>query len=116
MTRESKTFAAVLGALRASLVRVSSHALVEAETDGLTLHDIETVTHASECIEDYPDDARGPSCLVLGHLPDGSAVHLLWGFDEPSRQAILITVYLPDPQHWTEDFRRRRSRDAGEGE
>lgn len=56
------------------------------------------------------------SCLVLGHRADGSAVHLLWGFEEPAGQAMLITVYLPDPQRWTEDFRKRRARDAGEAE
>ena len=105
-----------MGALRAGLVRVSSHALVEAEADGLMLNEIEAATFAGECIEDYPDDPRGPSCLVLGHRADGSAVHHLWGFDEPAEQAILITVYLPDPQRWSEDFRRRRGRDAGEAE
>jgi hypothetical protein len=44
------------------------------------------------------------------------AVHALWGFDAPSRQAILITVYRPDPGHWSEDLRRRSARDVGEAE
>ena len=29
-------------------------------------------------------------------------------------EIILITVYLPDAQRWTEDFRKRRARDARE--
>lgn len=81
-------------------MRVSMHALREAEADGLALEQLETITLAGECIEDYPDDPRGPSCLVLGWLP----------------KAILITVYLPDPQRWSDDFGRRRSRDAGDAE
>lgn len=97
-------------------MRISTHALREAEADGLTIHEIETASVSGECIEDYLDDRRGPSCLLLGRLGDGSAVHALWGFDAPSRQAILVTVYRPDPQRWSEDFRTRRTRDAGEAE
>lgn len=113
---ESATFRAVPESLRLGLVRVSSHALTEAEEDGLILSHIEVACLAGECIEDYPTDPRGPSCLVLGQLADGSAIHALRGFDAPSQQAILITVYLPDSQRWTEDFRKRRARDAGEAE
>ena len=69
-----------------------------------------------ECIEDYPTDPRGPSCLVLTYLPDGSPIHVLWGFDAPSGQAILITVYRPDSLRWSEDLRTRRGRDAGDAE
>jgi hypothetical protein len=95
---------------------VSSHALQEAEEDALSLSDIEEATLEGDCIEDYPVDPRGPSCLVLCRLADGRYLHVLWGFDEPSRQAILITVYLPDPQRWSEDFRTRRPRNDGEAE
>ena len=101
----------MLEALATGLVRVSSHALREAEADGLLLPQIEFATGAGECIEDYPTDPRGPSCLILGRWRK-VPVHALWGFDEPSRQAILITVYLPDPQRWSDDFRKRRPRNA----
>ena len=30
----------------------------------------------------------------------------------PRSEAILITVYLPDPQRWSDDFRRRRASDV----
>jgi hypothetical protein len=113
---ESGTFRAVLESLRLGLVRVSSPALAEAEEDGLGFSHIEGACLAGECIEDYPTDPRGPSCLVLGQLANGSALHALWSFDTTSRQAILITVYRPDPRRWTGDFRKRRPRDAGEAE
>ena len=105
---ESDTFLAVCESVRSHLVRVSSHALEEAEADSLKLDEIATITQTGECIEDYPSDTRGPSCLVLGHLSDRAPVHALWGYDGPSRQAILITVYRPDPRRWSEDFRKRR--------
>ena len=97
-------------------VRESTDALREAEADGLALGQIETLTLTGECIEDYPEDPRGPSCLVLGRLPGRHPVLAVWGIDAPSRQAILITVYLPDPQRWSDDFGRRRARDAGDAE
>jgi hypothetical protein len=109
---DSSTFRAILGALQRGLVRVSSHALREAEADGLMLHEIEAATAAAHCIEDYPTDPRGASCLVLGHLASGVAIHAVWGFDEPSQQAILITVYRPDPHRWRDDNRTRRNRDS----
>ena len=108
---QSATFGAVQAAIAAGLVRVSSHALREAEADRLTLKGIESATAEGECIEDYPTDPRGASCLVLGQLENGAALHALWGFDALSRQAILITVYIPNPQLWTADFRGRRTRD-----
>lgn len=113
---DSATFRFICQCVREGLVRVSAHALKEAAADRLMIHEVEAATLSGECIEDYPDDPRGPSCLLLGRLPNGAAVHALWGFDAPSRQAILVTVYLPDPQRWSEDLRRRRARDAGEPE
>ena len=112
----SNTFRAVREAVQANLVHFSSHALEEAAADRLRIGEITDITNRGECIEDYPTDPRGPSCLVLGYISDRSAVHAVWGFDQVSRQAILITVYRPDPARWSEDFRKRRSRDVGEAE
>ena len=92
MEPRGSTHRSVVQSVAAGRVRVSAHALREAELDRLTLADIEVVTLGGECIEDYPDDPRGPSC------------------------PILITVYLPDPQRWSDDFRRRRARDAGDAQ
>jgi hypothetical protein len=112
--RESLTFQAVKRALAAGLMRVSSHARLEAEADRLTVQQIESSTASGEHIEDYPTDPRGPSCLVLGRLRGDSAIHALWGFDAVSQEAILITVYRPDPHLWSPDYRRRSTRDEDE--
>ena len=42
----------------------------------ITSADVRTVIEAGEIIEDYPDDARGPSCLMLG-FTDKRAVHVV---------------------------------------
>ncbi|WP_231967983.1 DUF4258 domain-containing protein [Thermanaeromonas toyohensis] len=32
-------------------------------------------------MEEYPEDPRGASCLVLGRTPDGKPLHVVCGFD-----------------------------------
>lgn len=42
----------------------------------LTIAELETALSACEVLEEYPDDPRGQSCLVLGFMPRGRAVHV----------------------------------------
>jgi len=96
-------------------------------------------TATGEVIEDYPDDLRGPSCLVFLRLPPaGEPVHVVYGYDDEVEwtascfdyyaelgrdlrgrviapgfphqfnAVVLVTVYRPDPQKWSADFRTRR--------
>jgi hypothetical protein len=61
---------------------------------------------AGEIIEDYPTDARGPSCLVYGITTGGRILHTVM-----SRGGWVITVYPPaetEPAAWSPDFRQRR--------
>lgn len=46
---------------------LSLHADDERLADGLTVREVEEVLASAELLEDYPDDPRGHSCLVLGH-------------------------------------------------
>jgi hypothetical protein len=108
----STTFEHVKEAIRTGSKYVSIHAGEEAMRDDVPLDDIEAATQVAECIEDYPDDPRGASCLLLCEI-DGKPVHALWGFDDQRLRAILITVYRPDPGRWSNDFRKRRSGSAG---
>jgi hypothetical protein len=68
----------VCEAVSKRLLRISTHALEEAQADLVSIRDAEESTAVGECIEDYPTDPRGPSCLVLTYLPDGSPIHVLW--------------------------------------
>jgi hypothetical protein len=68
------------------------------------------VLHAvttGELIEDYPDDVRGHSCLLLGSGADGRSIHVVCA-PKPEYLAI-ITAYCPAPDQWSSDFRRRKS-------
>lgn len=59
-----------------------------------------------EVIEDYPDDPRGPSCLILGWTRDGRALHVQIGY---TYMREVITAYEPDEAQWI-DLRQRRRR------
>ena len=58
-----------------------------------------------EVIEDYPEDARCHSCLILGFGRGERAIHVVCA--PKDEYLAIITVYLPDPHQWTPDFRER---------
>jgi hypothetical protein len=72
----------------------------------ISSHEVDVVVTQGELIEDYPNDLRGHSCLMLGFGDGGRAVHVVCS---PKNDYLaIITAYLPDPAQWSEDFRRRR--------
>jgi hypothetical protein len=67
--------------------------------------EVEIVVRAADVIEDYPEDARGHSCLLLGFGQDDRSIHVVCA--PKDEYLAIITAYLPDPNQWTPDFRRR---------
>lgn len=68
--------------------------------------EIEVVIATGELIEDYPEDVRGHSCLVLGSGDGGRPIHVACS-PKPDYLAI-ITAYIPHPDHWSADFKERK--------
>ena len=69
--------------------------------------EVEAAVSRGEVIENYPNDPRGPSCLMLGFGEEGGrAVHVVCS--PKDEYLAIITAYLPDPGQWSEDFRQRR--------
>ena len=62
-----------------------------------------------EIIENYPDDSRGASCLVLGFC-GAKPVHAVCTIKTDPEELLLITIYDPSkrPGKWTEHYRKRR--------
>jgi hypothetical protein len=87
--------------------RVTLHAEEERDADEVTIAEIEHAYADSvgEIIEDYPDDPRGHSALILGFTQTREPVHAVWSIHE--NLAILITIYRPDPKLWTR-WRKRK--------
>ena len=86
----------------------SKHAVDQSVIRGISMKEMEdALLVQSEVIEDYPDDERGPSCLILGFTRSGRALHFQVSY--PTRPILkVITLYEPDPDLWV-DFKRRKT-------
>ena len=71
----------------------------------ITPSEVEEVIHNGEIIEQYEDDPRGESCLML-HFPDGRAIHIVCA--PKADYLAIITAYIPDPNQWDKSFKVRR--------
>ena len=85
---------------------LTAHGLQKATARRVAVDDIITaiLDEDAEMVEDYPEDPRGPSCLILGWTQSGSPLHLTVAY--PPDPAV-ITVYRPHPDKWV-DYRTRR--------
>ena len=63
---------------------------------------------AGEVIEDYSSEMPEPSRLVLG-FQGKRPFHIVTSENPDINATTIITVYIPDPQKWTKDFRNRRA-------
>ena len=71
--------------------------------------ELEDALRNGEIIENYPDDPRGASCLVLGFCGQ-KPIHAVCTIKTDPEELFLITVYDPSkrPDKWTENYRKRR--------
>lgn len=85
----------------------SKHAVDQSVLRGIKVKEVEqALLGRSEVVENYSDDERGPSCLVLGFTDTGRALHIQ--VSHSSRPLLrIITLYEPNPDLWV-DFRHRR--------
>ena len=86
-------------------VRLTLHADDERVEDGLTAQELREVLGRCELVENYLDDRRGPSCLVLGYTDRGRPVHVVCTTSLPT--LIVITVYEPRLPKWVSPTERR---------
>jgi hypothetical protein len=71
----------------------------------ITAAEVKRVIETGEIIEDYPEDVRGHSVLILGWGDGMRAIHVVCS---PKDQYLtIITAYLPDQEEWSADFTKR---------
>lgn len=71
----------------------------------ITTKDIRYVIEHGEVIEDYPEDTRGPSCLIFCIKGD-RPLHVVCS---PKKDYLaIITAYLPMEKEWNKDFKIRK--------
>jgi hypothetical protein len=69
--------------------------------------EVRSCVTAGDLIEDYPEDVRGHSCLILGYGDDRRPIHVVCS--PKADYLAIITAYEPDPAQWEADFKTRRS-------
>lgn len=98
-------------ALKAAIavrIRFGAHGLKALLDDNLDIDEVRaSILATGDMIEDYPNDPRGPSCLVLSVLPNGTQVHTAWGW-RGTGIPFLIAAYRPTPDKFLPDGRTRR--------
>jgi len=86
------------------------HALsqMDAPERMISTQEVRAVIFDGEVIEDYPEDVRGHSCLMLGRGDENRPVHVVCA--PKSDYLAIITAYLPNPRQWELDWRTRKER------
>ncbi len=92
--------------IRANEYEISFHAEKERYAEDITIFDLETAISNGEILENYPDDTRGTSCLVLGYS-QGRSIHIVCGYT-PGKWLRIITVYIPKPPKWIDERTRTK--------
>jgi hypothetical protein len=85
----------------------SEHAEEERQAEQLSIMDIEEAILNGEVLENYPNDPRGPSCLVLGYRRKRQPAHIVCGKTSLAKLR-LITVYIPSLPKWIDERTRRQ--------
>ena len=92
--------------IRKEEFEISFHAEKERYAEDITISDLEAAIYNGEILEDYPDDPRGSSCLVLGYSKN-RPIHIVCGYT-PIKWLRIITVYIPKLPKWIDERTRSR--------
>jgi len=105
----SETFERVRLLISRDEVRVSDHGYDELAADGILVREVLAGVDRAQVLEDYPEYPKGPCVLVLQRDEAGGPIHVVWGIPKgKTSPAVLVTGYRPDPERWSDDYRRRR--------
>jgi len=85
---------------------ISFHAEKERYAEDIIISDLETAIYNGEILEDYPNDPRGPSCLILGYSQN-QPIHIVCGH-APMKWIRIITVYIPKLPKWINERTRAK--------
>jgi hypothetical protein len=83
-----------------------THAIIRMFQRRVDEKDVRTVLETGEIIEAYPDDTPYPSRLMLGWL-GSRPLHVVAAENIAANETIVITVYEPEQNKWSHNFKRR---------
>jgi hypothetical protein len=85
----------------------NKHALARALERKINRDEVKQVLTVGEIIESYESDRPLPSCLILGWT-DKKPCHVVVAYNEQLNYCYIITVYIPDDEHFYQDFKTRK--------
>jgi hypothetical protein len=71
----------------------------------ITTDEVREAVLSGEIIEEYPEDQRGESCLIM-HTIRNRTIHVVCA--PKADYLAVITAYLPAADQWTSDFKARK--------
>ena len=88
--------------------RVTLHARIEMDADEISAVELVSAitSKSSAIIEDYPEDRRGHSHLLLCMGNNYEPIHVCCAIS--GNELVIITVYRPGSQYWMDDWRTRK--------
>jgi hypothetical protein len=96
----------IIAAIRDSEFTITLHAQQQMTARRIRVSEVREVLISpdAEVIEDYPEDPRGPSCLVCGKALN-RVLHVHVSYPP---EIVVITAYEPDPEKWEVDQKTRK--------
>ena len=72
----------------------------------ISIAEVREVIKSGKTIEDYPEDKRGHSCLMMGYTSQNRLLHIVCS--PKDEYLAVITAYVPDPLIWDATFAKRK--------
>ncbi len=82
----------------------SKHGDDEKKNDNLSILEIEETIANGAILENYDNDLRGSSCLIVGFTNNGKPIHVVCGTRD--NILVIITVYIPTPPKFITPYER----------
>ena len=92
--------------MNGKIVVFSGHAVQRMFSRKITKEEVKIAIEQGNKIEDYADDTPFPSCLIMDFI-NNRPLHVVCSTDESTQTIYIITVYIPDPERWDNNFSRR---------
>ena len=84
------------------------HALQRMFERGISEKRVIEALKTRDTIEDYSSEMQEPGRLILGYQGK-RPFHVVASENPETNEITIITVYIPDPDRWTKDFKGRRA-------
>jgi hypothetical protein len=84
----------------------SDHIISQMFRRNISLDEVKIILDNGEVIKEYQEDEPYPSFLLFGII-DLRPLHLLVAKDLKTGNCIMVTVYEPDKNVWSSDFKTK---------